>query len=314
LVDAAFHGRPASELVQETVDALQGATPADAQHLLAAFGVKTIGDFATNRLVRAAQIIHTAYSDIGHDPGPDPNWSAFFSRAPLAAYQACPTQFRLDFGPVYYRGRLDSTARVLIVGQDPAANELVGNRIFVGASGQRIQRFLEKLGIRRDYVMINTFLYPVFGQVMGHDLEDISHTDEIMGYRNELLDRLVAENRIEVILTVGGAAKDAVEHWRKPLELPVQAITHPSARDNAALLANWNQGLEALLEIVQPEPSVIQDPEPYGDDWSPEDMIPIPRYDLPFGTPAWHGVGSHASRAKKSNGRADHKRITWRAP
>ena len=113
-----------------------------------------------------------------------------------------------------YRGRLDDTARVLVVGQDPAANELVGHRIFVGASGQRIQGFLGKLGITRDYIMINTFLYPVFGQF--NMLEDLSHDAQIMGFRNALLDRIAERvdlgGFVEVLLILPPDADQMVHH------------------------------------------------------------------------------------------------------
>ena len=72
--------------------------------------------------------------------------------------------FRVEWGPIFHRGRLDGTARVLIVGQDPAAHEAVCRRILVGEAGQRAQGFLAKLGITTSYVMVNTYLYSVYGQ------------------------------------------------------------------------------------------------------------------------------------------------------
>jgi uracil-DNA glycosylase len=76
------------------------------------------------------------------DPGPAPSISAIFAQAPLEAYQTNAQRFRLPWGPIYYRGRLDGTARLLIVGQDPAADENVARRILVGDAGQRVQGFL----------------------------------------------------------------------------------------------------------------------------------------------------------------------------
>src|SRR5437660_534874 len=64
--------------------------------------------------------------------------------------------FRTEWGPIFHRGRLDGTARVLILGQDPAQHETIARRILVGEAGQRIQGFLAKLGIDRSYVMVNT--------------------------------------------------------------------------------------------------------------------------------------------------------------
>jgi hypothetical protein len=313
LVVSAHHDKSASDLVDLDVDALNGVSAGDKQHLQDAFGIRSIGDLAGNRFVRAARSIHEEAHAIEHDPGPDVGWTAFFAAAPLATYQAHPNDFRLDFGPIYYRGRLDGTARVLIVGQDPAANELVGHRAFVGASGQRIQGFLRRLGIQRDYVMVNTFLYPVFGQFFG-SLEQLSQESLILGFRNEFLDRIAGDNPLEAVISVGRAATDAIERWPGAAGLTTRAITHPSAHDHAALLTNWNEGLAALRPVVEPEVGLPVDGSNYGTDFTPADHEPIPRRDLPFGVPEWHGIGSHATRVKMPNGDTDHKRITWKAP
>jgi hypothetical protein len=313
MVNAAHRGKSSVQLLELDVDALYGVSDGDKQHLQEAFDIQTIGDFARNRFVRAARTIQEDTSAIEHDPGPDVGWTEFFSTAPLATYQAHPNDFRLDFGPVYYRGRLDDTARVLIVGQDPAANELIGHRAFVGASGQRLQGFLRRLGIHRDYLMVNTFLYPVFGQFFG-TLKQLSQDPAILGFRNAMLDRIAERNILEAVITVGNAAKDAVQRWPGSTAQTVQHITHPSAQDHAALLANWNAGLTALRATIEPEAGVTIDNTNYGSDFTPSDHGPIPRRDLPFGVPDWHGVGSHATRQKLANGDTDHKRITWKAP
>jgi uracil-DNA glycosylase len=58
----------------------------------------------------------------------------------------CPTvAFRAEWGPIFHRGRLDGTARVLVIGQDPAASEDVTRRILVGEAGHRLQGLLAKL-------------------------------------------------------------------------------------------------------------------------------------------------------------------------
>jgi pterin-4a-carbinolamine dehydratase len=61
----------------------------------------------------------------------------------------------MNWGPIYYRGRLDGSAKVIVIGQDPAADENVARRILVGSAGQRVQGFLRKLGINRSYVIVN---------------------------------------------------------------------------------------------------------------------------------------------------------------
>ena len=76
-----------------------------------------------------------------------------------------PDQFRVEWGPVFHRGRLDGSARVLVLGQDPAQHETIVRRILVGEAGRRLQGFLAKLGVTRSYVLVNTFLYSVYGSV-----------------------------------------------------------------------------------------------------------------------------------------------------
>jgi hypothetical protein len=312
-VDAPHRGRPSGELLALGVDALKGVSSTDRQHLEAAFGITTIGDLAAHPFVRRARAIEEDAAGMSHDPGPDAAWTTLFASAPLAIYQAHEAQFRLDFGPIYYRGRLDGTARLLVVGQDPAANELIGHRAFVGTSGQRIQGFLRRLGIHRDYVMVNTFLYPVFGQFFDN-LAALSHHEEILGFRNAVFDRIAERNALEAVVAVGNAASDAVEHWPGASAFAVQHITHPSARDTGALLANWNVALAALRALVFPEAGVPVDAASYGASFVDVDHEAIPRRDLPFGVPEWHGVGTHATRARLADGATDHKRIIWKAP
>ena len=55
-----------------------------------------------------------------------------------------PDQFRLEWGPIFHRGRLDGSARVLVIGQDPAQHESVVRRILVGEAGRRVQGLLAK--------------------------------------------------------------------------------------------------------------------------------------------------------------------------
>ena len=306
-------GKSAKELKSLGVDALKGVSNSDKQQLQAALNITTISDLATNRFARSAYQILEHSAEISHDRGPDIAWSELFSQAPLEKYQQHPDSFRLDFGPAYYRGRLDNTARILIVGQDPAANELIGHRAFVGASGQRIQAFLRKLGISRDYLMVNTFLYPVFGQFFA-SLRQLSRDPEILGYRNRVFDYIAANNPLEAVVAAGAAAHDAVERWPGNTDYPIVNITHPSAHDHEKLLTNWNAGVATLRGIVQAESGVEIDTSNYGTDFTDDDHQPIPRYDLPFGMPDWHGVGSHAKRGRLKNGKTNNKEIIWKAP
>lgn len=56
-VDKAFESVTISELAGSPVDALQGVSAGDAEHLAAAFGIKTIRDLGTNKYFLWAQAI-----------------------------------------------------------------------------------------------------------------------------------------------------------------------------------------------------------------------------------------------------------------
>jgi uracil-DNA glycosylase len=74
--------------------------------------------------------------------------------------------FRSLWGPIFYRGRANGTARLLVIGQDPAETEAVTRRILSGQAGRRVQGFVEKLGYSKSYLMINAFLFGIYNQSM----------------------------------------------------------------------------------------------------------------------------------------------------
>jgi hypothetical protein len=305
-VTAAHRGKRLKELLAAPVDALNGVSAADADHLERAFGIKTVeGLGASVYFQRAASLVNADV--LNHDSGPPRAWAAFFAAAPIDEYINHPAgRFRLDFGPVYYRGRLDGSARVLVIGQDPSTNELLAHRIFVGRSGQRVQRFLSKLGITRSYLMLNTFLFSVFGQ-FDTELRNISEEPAIEQYRNAFLDRIVDENPIEAVVTFGVGARHASERWPNSASVPVFHAMHPAAFETS-VIANWNDLLPVMQQVVVPDDDGAAHAPLFGAAFTPEDLAPIPAFDLPFGLPGWLGRdGGHSTR----NG---NKEIVWQAP
>ena len=119
------------------------------------------------------------------------------------------SDFRTEWGPIFHRGRLDGSAKVLIIGQDPAANETFVRRILVGVAGQRTQGFLAKLGITRSYVFINTFLYSVYGQQGG---EKHRNDPAIAAYRHLWLDAILKSASVQAVVSLGTLADSA---WKK---------------------------------------------------------------------------------------------------
>ncbi|HZQ64272.1 MAG TPA: uracil-DNA glycosylase family protein [Gaiellaceae bacterium] len=207
--------------------------------------------------------------------------------------------FRVEWGPVFHRGRLDGSARVLVVGQDPAQHETIARRILVGEAGHRIQGFLAKLGIDRSYAMVNTFLYSVFGQGGGNRHRNDA---KIAAYRNRWLKALLAPGKIDAVVALGSLAESAWQQWTGSADgsgpqPPFVRITHPTQPESAGgsaarhaaaiarMLANWNDALDRLHPLPHPDRSVPL--RRYGTAFKAGEKVPIPAEDLPAGTPDW---------------------------
>lgn len=208
--------------------------------------------------------------------------------------------FRVEWGPIFHRGRLDGSARVLVLGQDPATHETISRRILVGEAGQRVQGLLAKLGIDRSYVMVNTFVYSVYGQGGGNRHDD---DEAIAAYRNTWLDALLVDTAVTTVISLGQLADTAYQQWaaRRPddaARLHHAALRHPTypesasragqkslAETTAILLADWNAHLEGLRNHVMPD-GMSQDTA-YGTTWQEGDLVRIPEADLPPGSPDW---------------------------
>ena len=208
-------------------------------------------------------------------------------------------QFRVEWGPIFHRGRLNGSARVLVIGQDPAAHETVVRRILVGEAGRRVQGFLAKLGITKRYVMINAYVYSVYGTVS----TAARHNPALIAYRNRWFDAIMEPGKVEAVLTLGTAAREAWTLWKATATgtastVPMAAVTHPTQPESAGgteaqvatatrqLLANWNAALQVLAPaIAHPDrqvPLVL-----YGNTWAEGDQAAIPKADLPAGLPDW---------------------------
>jgi uracil-DNA glycosylase len=200
--------------------------------------------------------------------------------------------FRTEWGPIFHRGRLNGSARVLCVGQDPAAHENLVRRVLVGEAGQRVQGFLAKLGLTTSYVVINAFVYSAYDQTTAGPLVTSA---AIAAYRNQWFDKIVAKGHITAVVTFGGLAEQAYHQWRqtaKGTAFGVNSVNvmHPTAdahppTTTAGLLANWNTGLTTLQGKATPDHATPL--VPYGTAFAPADLVAIPEADLPAGLPDW---------------------------
>ena len=211
-----------------------------------------------------------------------------------------PDQFRVEWGPIFHRGRLDGSARILVLGQDPAQHETVVRRILVGEAGRRVQGLLAKLGVTVSYVFINTYLYSVYGSVKAKTRKSALLVD----YRNRWLDVLVIDRKVEAVLALGTAADDAWQLWKetprgRKLNLAYAPVTHPTQPESASkgdqvkladatkkLLKGWNSALAVLAPAIS-HPDVPTPLALYGDRWMEGDRPAVPELDFPAGLPAW---------------------------
>ena len=233
----------------------------------------------------------------------DPGYGEEPFRSLVASYPGANVykgaDFRSEWGPVFHRGRLDGSARVLVIGQDPAQHETIARRILVGEAGHRLQGFLFKLGIDRSYVMINTFLYSVFGSASKN-----AGATRIATYRHKWLDALFAHEPIEAVVALGQLADQAWDKWSKTsngstFSPAYVRITHPTAPESgagnnpgkhaqliAAMLDNWNTGLQTLKPGIA-NPDKNRPLKLYGSSFADGDKKPIPMDDMPAATPQW---------------------------
>src|SRR5262249_53566266 len=173
--------------------------------------------------------------------------------------------FRVEWGPIFHRGRLDGSARLLAIGQDPSHNENVVRRILVGEAGRRAQGFFAKLGITRSYVMVNTFLYSIYAPTAGATHQN---DPKIIAYRNLWLDALIVGRQIEAVVAFGSLADAAWHKWKSTphgaaTSVAYAHVTHPTQPESSsghdpvklaaatkAMLVNWNTAIAGLRPAI----------------------------------------------------------------
>lgn len=228
--------------------------------------------------------------------------------------------FRVEWGPIFHRGRLDGTARILVLGQDPAQHETIARRILMGNAGRRAQGFLNKLGMDSSYVMINAFLYCVYGKGGAQHIGDA----DIAAYRNRWIRAILDAGQIKAVVAFGALADRAWKMWLASPDaagrpgVAYRKLPHPTSPEagggdvaaaTKAMLQSYNAGLAALAPAVTPAdtPGPLV---PYGDAFTPDDLPGIPQRDLPAGSPPW--MGAQTDWAARDGASAIEKRFNIR--
>jgi Uracil DNA glycosylase superfamily len=251
------------------------------------------------------------------DSGPPAKFADIFSRVP--DYSPFKDKFWYDWGPIFYRGRLDGSARVLCIASDPGPTERVAGRTLVGDAGQRVQGFLSKLGITRSYLCLNAFAYALFPS-NANDGPKILKDPAQLAWRNELY-TAAKTTHLQAILAFGMEAQAAIDLWPDKGTVPVFKIPHPSNHDEAALLHAWQVAIPQIRLVVTPDSNGNATGANYGTTFTEADYARIPLHDLPFGVPPWFGDDAWGRNAHPAHNNCvkrpspdDHHTLTWIAP
>jgi uracil-DNA glycosylase len=270
-----------------------------------------------------------------HDPGPTTasGWAALFADTPnyrgLGRAVLGREAFRWHHGPMFFRGRLDGSAKVVLVGQEGAQDESLSHRSFTGGTGARMQHFLRHVGLDRSYLFLNSFVYPIFGQysdMLRRIAQDLR--SPITQHRNRILDKAVVDGDVRLVVAVGRAAKESIATWVRahggsadpnqlhdatlgslPSRVRLVGVVHPgsaSGGSTGAIRADFQRACNVVRDLLDADPG-----------WLPADPgVPrnldaayqyrsaaIPHRDFPFGTcPRLGRGGTSSNRSDNQRG------------
>ena len=252
-----------------------------------------------------------------HDPGPPAAVARHLAAVP--AYGADAELFWYDWGPIFYRGRLNRSARLLCIASDPGPTERIAGRTLVGDAGQRVQGFVTKVGLTSSYAMLNAHPYALLPSRANEGLPVLAQPAH-RAWRNRLYD-LVTGPKLQAIVAFGGQAQEAVSLWDNRPDVELLEVPHPSSRNAAVLAKSWRAAVTRLRGIITPDPDGVTDGPNYGTTLVEADYAPIPKGDLPFGLPAWFGDDAWGRKARpKHNNCVERspqdfmRTLVWQAP
>lgn len=262
-----------------------------------------------------------------NDPGPPSSsgWAELFASTPnyrgLGRAVLGREAFRWQHGPMFFRGRLDGSAKVLVVGQEGAQDESLSHRSFTGGTGARMQYLLHFLGLDHSYLFLNSFVYPIFGQYT-ESLRPLAQDPRspIAAHRNRIFDKAVGEGDVRLVIAVGRAAKESVTTWIEahggtanpetletaslgslPNRVRAVGVLHPGSAasgSTAAIKADFVRAIGHVRDWLQADPGWLPaDPGVTRDLAAPfpYSSLAIPFRDFPFGTCPRLGRGGTSS-------------------
>ncbi len=224
-----------------------------------------------------------------------------------------------DWGPVFYRGRTDDSARLWCIASDPGPTESMPmvRRSLVGDAGQRVQGFITKIGLKTSYILVNAFTYPTRPSRVSIGRTLFSAKPEQLQWRNAFYDMIYDRNELQGVMLFGRQSEKAFDMWNESRierglgdvrdEVAVFYGPHPSSARGAAssekLAKEWGAAVNGLREVVTPDDEALLDRPNYGFTFSEIDYVRIPPVDLPEDAHDYPFIGDDSWGRNKGRGR-----------
>lgn len=239
-----------------------------------------------------------------YDPGPSAAFATLLmgldKRAPYPDFWAMGARTHRSFGfhgP--YRGRLNEAA-VLILADQESNDDLFTGRAWTGLGGQRLQAYLEALGIQRKYAILKTLPIDTF------DLPSAKRREMVMApkmliHREAMVRGILSEskkNKVStvVVLAIGPFAAEAADALIQAKVISSQQLLKLPFPQNERGIGVWTGQFPALAKMLKGVERAKQARTYEGE------HIPIARIDLPIQTKWWVGAnGSRGYRAVNTN-------------
>lgn len=202
-----------------------------------------------------------------------------------------PGDGSLGYGPIY-RGRW-SNIKALVLADQQSHDDVFSGRALCGEAGQRLQGFLEAMGIARDYLILRVLPVDTLSVSFSTVNKAVDHP-QTRALHAELLRRIRAFNsQLGVMLAVGSQAQRLLPH------LPTDSlpVVEMKAWRQSGSRASWAAAMSRLKKLSYPtdtNPTFVWDGL----------RRQIPSADLPYGFVKWRASSGDRSVRPSQNGSA----------
>lgn len=191
-----------------------------------------------------------------------------------------------SFGPSgIYRGSF-SNAKVLVLADQFSWDDMFSGRALTGEAGQRLQSFLNALGLNQDYLILRDTPVDMLDLSLDKRIE-IATSKGVSDAREAIIKKVLKEGNTEIVLTLGEVSEAIIKKLNFG-NIPVFNLTSPTSN---SFTSNWQS---TFAQVKKAKVSFNKD--------MMASFVPsleiIPRSDLPAYTRWWMGTsGSRAVRA-----------------